>query len=157
MTDIRLAWDNTTGGSGDFVQRGPGLDTSEDLATAVAISLFSDRLALPSDPLPFAGDRRGWWGDSFPAVPNDRIGSRLWLLSRAKSTDQTPLIARGYILEALQWMIDDGVAKAVDAQCFFLPGGVRAKLGAIVVVTRGDGTKLPGLRFEWAWQQLGTS
>lgn len=155
MTDIRIRWDNATGGGGDFVQLGQGLDTSEDLPTAVAISLFTDRLAEPSDALPFAGDRRGWWGDSFPAIAGDMTGSRLWLLSRAKSTDALPLTARGYILEALQWMIDDGVAAAIDAECFFLPGGSRAKLGAVVTITRGDGTRLPGLRFDWAWAQLG--
>lgn len=157
MTDLRIRWDNATGGGGDFARLGPGLDSSEDIATAVALSLFSDRLAEASDAVPFGGDRRGWWGDSYPAVAGDRIGSRLWLLSRAKATDALPLIARGYILEALHWMIDDGVAKAVEAECFFIPGGggPRSQLGALVTITRGDGTKLPGLRFAWAWQQLG--
>ena len=30
-------------------------------------------LAEADDPLPAAGDRRGWWGDTYPVVPGDRV------------------------------------------------------------------------------------
>ena len=72
-----------------------GLDSSEPLVRAVIISLFTWRRARPDDDLP--GDlRMGWWGDSVPEIPNDRIGSRLWLLSRAKLTVETVARAREY-------------------------------------------------------------
>ncbi len=90
-----------------------GMQPEEDLVRAVIISLFSWRRALPDDELP-GDDRHGWWGDTFPNVANDRIGSRLWLLARAKLTTQTILRAREYAVEALQWLIEDGVATRID-------------------------------------------
>jgi len=56
-----------------------GLDP---LARAVIISLFTWRRANPDDVLPAGDDRQGWFGDTFAEVRGDRIGSRLWLLSR---------------------------------------------------------------------------
>ncbi len=56
----------------------------------------------------------GWWGDTWPAVQNDRYGSRLWLLQRGKLTNQLVQTVRGYIRECLQWMIDDGVVSRID-------------------------------------------
>jgi phage gp46-like protein len=50
----------------------------------------------------------GWWGDSYPAIADDRIGSRLWLLRRVKLTAQTQRDAEFYAREALQWLLDDG-------------------------------------------------
>ena len=81
------------------------------LTRAVLISLFTWRRAQPDDN---ADQPNGWWGDTWPAVQNDRYGSRLWLLQRQKLTNQTALIARTYINEALQWMIDDGVVSKID-------------------------------------------
>lgn len=136
MADLRLRWDNTKGYA-DLVLLPDGtLDTSLDLETMVIVSLFSDRLAEPSDRVPggAGADRRGWWGDSYARVAGELIGSRLWLLTTA--TDQTPLIAKGYILESLQWMIADGIATAVDAECWY-PVGTRAQLDARITITRG--------------------
>ena len=93
-----------------------GLDTYEPLVRAVMISLFTWRRANADDVLPDLSanpERMGWWADNFPTVPNDRIGSRLWLLSRAKLTAETIRKAREYAQEALQWLIDDGVAQRV--------------------------------------------
>lgn len=114
MTDIRKIWDPNefTGALG--VHLGD-LDTRDELATAVINSLFTWRRARPDDRLPdHSGDRKGWWGDSFPGVANDEIGSRLWLLFRDQLTQQTMNRAREYIQEALQWMIDDGVASRIE-------------------------------------------
>jgi len=92
------------------------LESDDGLQTAIVISLFTDRRADPSDlPASASGeDRRGWWGDSFADVEGDRIGSRLWLLARAKKTQSTLLRARDYTKEALQWLIEDGVAREVN-------------------------------------------
>ena len=92
--------------------------TDDGLDTAVALSLWTDRLANEDDELPANdGSRRGWWGDAFlPRLTNgnpDRIGSRLWLLARALQTLQTAQLAQAYCQEALRWMVDDGVATSV--------------------------------------------
>ncbi len=87
--------------------------TQKALARAVVISLFSWRKANSDDD--HDGIRHGYWGDSFPPKQGALIGSRLWLLRRAKLiTNQTLLDAETYIREALQWMIDDGITTAVD-------------------------------------------
>lgn len=83
------------------------------LTRAVQISLFTWRRANVDDVLD-DDQRFGWWGDSFPSVADDRIGSRLWLLRRVKLTAQTQLDAEFYAREALQWLIDDGHIRAVE-------------------------------------------
>jgi phage gp46-like protein len=92
-----------------------GLQPSDPLVRAVVISLFTWKRAQPDDDLP-AGERMGWWGDSFPTQPNDRIGSRLWLLSRAKLLPDTVARAKEYAQEALQWLVDDGVASRIEVE-----------------------------------------
>lgn len=91
------------------------LASREPLVRAVYISLFTWRRARADDPLP-GKDRMGWWGDTYATVRNDQIGSRLWLLTRAKLLTDTPAKAREYALESLQWLVQDGVASKVDAQ-----------------------------------------
>ena len=81
------------------------------LTRAVIISLFTWRRAEPDDDTDTVN---GWWGDSFPTVANDRIGSRLWLLRRSKLTNSTAARARDYARQALAWLVDDGVASRVD-------------------------------------------
>jgi phage gp46-like protein len=124
-------------------------DVWEDLPRAVLISLFTWRRANPDDDLP-GKDKFGWWGDTYPEIVNDRIGSRLWLLSRAKLTRQTVLKAKEYAEEALQWLIDDGVADGVTVEAE-RQGLDRLALGVLLV--RGDKT-LVNIRFVDVWNYL---
>lgn len=94
-----------------------GLDVEMDagLETAVLISLFTNRRANTDDILPNnSNDPGGWHGDVTMDIP---IGSRLWLLSRAKTEREIPAIAEEYIREALKWMLDDNVARKIDVVC----------------------------------------
>ncbi len=119
----------------------------DDLTRAVINSLFCWRRALPDDELP--GDSRfGWWGDTFEE--NDRFGSRLWLLSRAKLTDQTVLEAREYALEALQWLLDDGVASQVEVTTE--RKGVD-RLDLLIEIVKPNDVTL-SLRFQHLWSIL---
>lgn len=87
--------------------------TETALERAVLISLFTWRRAAIDDPID-DDERYGWWGDSYPAVANDRIGSRLWLLRRVKLTAATQRDAEFYAREALQWLLDDGQVIGLD-------------------------------------------
>lgn len=91
------------------------LASADPLERAVVISIFTWRRAEPSDPVD-DDERYGYWGDAYPDRPNDRIGSRLWLLRRRTLTDQTVRDAERYAREALAWMIEDLVARAVDVR-----------------------------------------
>lgn len=155
--DLRLAW-NPEKGQADLVLMPDGsLDAGHELETAVIISLFSDARAQPGDEKLYAvdpRDPRGWWGDAYADVAGDRLGSRLWLLERAKSWGGLPLVAEGFCREALQWMIDDGVASEVDVVCFF-PTGFTSRLDANIEIVRGDGSRLQ-LKYESLWKELGS-
>lgn len=87
-------------------------NTEQAWRRAAIISLLTWRRAGVDDRLDDA-ERYGWWGDSFPSVTDDRIGSRLYLLRRRTLTAQTERDAQDYAREALQWMLDDGRVAAV--------------------------------------------
>ena len=121
MSDIAILFKDL---AGDFELIEGDLALDDDgLTTAVIISLFTDRRAAPDDPLPDDGDdRRGWWADAFPAIEGDAIGSKLWLLSREKEVPAVAQRAREYAAEALQWLIDDGLATRIDVDAYFVKG-----------------------------------
>lgn len=118
--------------------------SADELTRAVIISLFTWRRANPDDVI--EGQKMGWWGDA--TVSNDRIGSRLWLLAREKVLPSTINRAREYAIEAMQWLIDDGVASRVDvsAERFGIDG-----IALLVTIYRTDGSKT-ALRFDNAWE-----
>ncbi|MDY7560226.1 phage GP46 family protein [Pseudomonas sp. CCC3.2] len=144
MSDISTVW-NVDTGMGDWSVSGGALASGDDLETAVLISVFSDRLAGDDDVLPDGStDRRGFWGDD--DVP---LGSKLWLLDRSRLTTDVANTAKIYIEESLKWIIDDGVASSVKVTMSIAPPRT---LGALVVITRGDGTVV-SLSFSRLWQQ----
>jgi phage gp46-like protein len=108
--ELRTTWQIF---NGDWQLATPGLAVEDGLQSAVIISLFTDHLADPDDLLPSGDDRRGWWGDTYADIAGDRIGSKLWLLSREKVLPAVLPRAEQYALDALQWLIDDGIAAGV--------------------------------------------
>lgn len=145
MADITTVW-NVQRIRGDWVLSGPSLLSGDDLTTAVLISLFTDRLALPSDETP-DGDRRGWWGDN--TDPRYLIGSRLWLLDRVKGPLQVPRRAKDYAAEALQWMIDDGVVASFDITAKWVTPD---RLYMQIIANRSDGSTV-AMQFANLWKQ----
>lgn len=125
------------------------MDVYDDLPRAVIISLFTWRRANTDDDLP-ASNKYGWWGDTYPQEINDRIGSRLWLLSRAKLTNETVLKAKEYAEESLQWLIDDGAAADVQVQTE-RQGLDRLALG--IKIIRGDLSAID-IRFTDIWNYI---
>jgi phage gp46-like protein len=84
------------------------------LETAVLISLFTDSRAR-TDELPQGQTkRRGWWGDLFPDVDGDKIGSKLWLLENDKQLLENLPKFENFAKESLNWLIEDGVASEVS-------------------------------------------
>ncbi|WP_288935502.1 phage GP46 family protein [uncultured Sphingomonas sp.] len=120
-----------------------GLLTGADIETAVLISLFTDAAAGADDIIPDGtGDPRGWWADP-------TIGSKLWLLARAKRTPQNLQLAIAYIRQSLGWLTTDGVASAIDVAAEWQAGGRLA--GQIVVAHAAGSTSVP---FDYAWKDL---
>jgi phage gp46-like protein len=121
----------------------------EPLVRSVVISLFTNRRANIDDELP--GDKRfGWWGDTFPVIDNDRIGSRLWLLDRGKLTTETVERAKEYAEESLQWLLDDNVAESITVVS---ERQSLDRLAVGVIITRGDKSKV-SIRFQNVWDYI---
>jgi phage gp46-like protein len=136
------------------------LDETDALATAVIVALGTDRRANADDTLPDddSDDRRGWWGDQdagriWQGWP---VGSRLWLLERAKITDsaarQGSTVARvdAYIREALRPFIVNKIASRIEVDVERLDIGT---IGAIVKMYRGP-VALIELRFQSLWSEI---
>lgn len=130
----------------DLILVDDDLATDEGLATAVLLSLFPDRRAEDDDTLPSGEGRRGWWGDQFAEAEGDLQGSRLWLLERGTADEGLAARAEEYAAEALQWLLDDGVADTVEAVATVGNG----RLDLVVTVIRPSGERAD-FTFENIW------
>jgi phage gp46-like protein len=147
MSDVAIFWD-VASGRGDWGATAFDLATGAPIESAVMASLFSDRRASADyvDPDPNGiPDLRGWWGDSYEA---SLLGSRLWQLNRSKITDATTVLnkARDYCQEALQWLVDDGIAASVSVQTFWVQNNTVG-----IIVTISSPALVPPQRFQYAW------
>lgn len=152
MADIRVVWDAERM-LGEWLLKGRMLDTSMQLATAVAVALFTHRTAEDDDPLPwFASDRRGWWGDldAGELYGGTPIGSRLWLLSREKQTEETRARAEEYIREALEPFVDLRIVESYDLVVDWF---AFERLGAEITFYRGPKESI-AVRFETLWDEI---
>lgn len=139
--DAALIWDQV---KADIALSGGDLLADNGLATAVIISLCSDARAEFSDELP-AGvtERRGWWGG------DKDFGSKLWLLTREKTTARTAARAREYVQKALQWLIDDGIAQSVEVTAEILNPYTLAVSASI---SRGSNKK-----YDYLWRSMAST
>jgi phage gp46-like protein len=136
-------------GRGDFSLEAGDYLHEDGMRTAIFLSLWTDRLAEAGDVLPDAGtDRRGYWADAVPVVAGDRYGSRLWLLRRSKRDGPTLARAQAYAREALQWLVEDGVASAVEVVVEWLPAPIYG-VAIGVTVRRPEGGA--SYRYEHTW------
>lgn len=135
--DIKLIW-NDEYKEGDIQFTDGDLVREEGLETAVLLSLFLDRRAREDDKIDDPLDPRGWWADQLE--DDDQIGSRLWLLERASTTSNNIKLAGEYIKEALQWMIDDGVAKKIEVVTERIGSIQRPILAFQIKIHKVDGT-----------------
>ncbi|CAM5772019.1 hypothetical protein LMIY3S_03703 [Labrys miyagiensis] len=135
-------------------------DDTHELEFAVIMAIGTDRRANADDPLPLDGDtdRRGWWGDTNAELIWDGwpVGSRLWLLSRAKITDQSykygSTVARveAYLNECLLPFVKAGIATRLDVSAQRYD---EQTITAIATLYRGTET-LIALEFQPLWNDL---
>lgn len=146
MSDLRL--DFTAARGGDFAIAANDLVIDDGLVPAMEMSLLLDRRCPADAEIPDgSADQRGWWGNALPDITGDEYGSLLWLLSRQKTTQDVLLKAVSHARHALQWMIDDGIASAVDVVAEFTTPSM---LGLQVTVTKPNGASLTQA-FSLAW------
>lgn len=138
MSDIKLTYDDSLMECDLSITDGD-LTLEEGLETAVLLSLFLDRRAEEDDELDNPNDKRGWWGDQVTSVAGDRIGSRLWLLERAKTDTNTLRAAEEYALEALEWMKEDGVVQDITAEAYRVKIKNTEVLGLKIILKKFEG------------------
>jgi len=137
------------------------IDETQALATAVVVALGTDKRAKDDDPLPDndSDDRRGWWADTdaekiWGGWP---IGSRLWLLNRAKITDRgaragsTLARAETYCREALKPFIDNGIASRIDLTA--TRNGLD-RIDVNIMIYRGPLSMIQ-LQYQVLWSEIG--
>ena len=146
--DIAIVWDSE-GLSADWQRLPEGdLVMGPPLPTLVFVSLFTDARAGDDDRLPPGEtDRRGWWGEQLDDRP---LGSRLWLLRRARRLPETLRLAQDYCREALAWMIADGLAARITVTASWQG---RDRIRASILLHRADGTAR-SVTADWAWQGI---
>jgi phage gp46-like protein len=146
----------------DWLMDGPDLAGDDGLATAMVISLFTDRLADADDLVPGAApsdsagppDRRGWWGD-MPADPASGdaapvlTGSRFWLRAGWPANAQTLRRIELDAREALKWLIDDGVAQSIDVATQWAGRDVVSLQVTVSQRSAAGRTRL--LEFDYVW------
>ncbi|HWJ72415.1 MAG TPA: phage GP46 family protein [Kaistia sp.] len=122
--DIALIFDPATRTADLALGEDGDLVLDETPATAMLIAFGSDRRARDDDDLPTGQselnrpsslvERRGWAGDALDGA-GELIGSRLWLLDRAKQSELTRLMASEWTKEAFAWVAPDtGKAAEID-------------------------------------------
>lgn len=143
--DIALRWD-AAARRFDVAIDGRDIARDSTPATGMVLALGCDRRAHPDDTLPDDGGAdpglslnpgRGWVGDALDAQGR-RLGSRLWLLERAKATEETRKLAKLYAEEGLAGLAGDrGASAAVSAE-WLRPGllALLARLGASSIEIR---------------------
>ena len=146
---LALRWDNSVGAA-RLVKVPLGVLTpDESPESVVLISLFTDAEAS-SQEIKAAGldSQRGWWADadSLRDPGARRMGSKLWLLSRGKTTLETLRRAEGYIRDSLQWLVDQGIVATVSVVTTRPRPGV---VGIDLTLTRPS-KLLPAYKRFWA-------
>jgi len=110
MSDVALNFANNQYDIDVFMD---DLTIDPGLETAVSISIFTDK-RVTNEELPSGHtSKRGWWGDMYPDIEQDQIGSRLWTLFPGKTTSETMRKSEDYTKESLKWLIDDGIASEI--------------------------------------------
>ena len=104
MSDLSIMWKD---GEGDAASLDSALLTDDSLTNAIVISLFTDARV---------DNQRGWWGNDFNQNEERQVemGSHLWTLARSRQLADVLDDAQAYAEQALQWLIDDGHALAID-------------------------------------------
>jgi phage gp46-like protein len=92
------------------------LYTDDSLRTMVLVALYTWRRGDPEDDVPDVSDLKGWWGDSYPEVEGDQMGSKLWQLQGMNAGPTAIEFAKQEIAAALQFMLDDGIVDNVLAE-----------------------------------------
>jgi len=116
--------------SGDLFDLDIGVDgdilSVDFFDSAIIVSLFAERRANESE-VAVSRLRRGWIGNE--STPDFEIGSKIWLFEQSRLTitvlNEIIIAAR----DALQWLVDDGFATAIESvEAVITPNGINLEV-----------------------------
>jgi len=108
------------------------LKSAVGLEHAVLQSLLNWAKAQKNDPVDEGQDKQGWWGSEYITA----VGCRDWTLARSKQTTDTLNRAKRHTEQALQWLIDEKIAKSIEVTAYFEEN----KLKRLMNITLKNGT-----------------
>jgi len=136
------------------------LDERQELANYCKVALMTDAMSDPDEirPDPDSDDRRGWWADmdAGPIWRGWRIGTKNWLLTRAKISDayawegDTVYRAENYTRKALQPIVDMRMCSGIDVHAERVE---RERIDVRVIVFRGPLVAID-LLFQDLWSAI---
>lgn len=141
--DIKLLPDEFGIGNIELTDNDIAIDNG--LNTAVYLSLFTDARVDDETLLDDKNDKRGYWADVFDEKP---MGSKLWLLGREKKMNTVLEKAKIYCVEALKWLIDDGIAKKITINTESVNGNI---LGIETIIQKPSDDVLK-FQYFYNWQ-----
>lgn len=142
--DTQGTFDISFGANGDFTLV-DGFDTS------IQMSILCERRADPSE-VPDAIRRRGWIGNVLSDTPGFEIGSKLWLYEQSRLTNDTLNGVKDAAIQATQWLIDDSLAKNIEASIAGSTGAGKIDLKMTIEFSSGQVEQ----RFFDLWENTGT-
>jgi len=142
VTDVDLSLIKDAGNIYDLQIENGDFITTNSFETAIQMSLLIDRRANASE-VPQPERRRGWWGNVANRVEDYDIGSKLWLLDQARSTEETLNLAINYVRISLQWLLDDNEAEEIEVTGERINSNIR-----IFIVVQRSQNKVESLFFD---------
>lgn len=111
ITDLKMTLIDE--GYYDFSISNGSLETISGFESAILMSLLAERRADSSE-ISQSQKRRGWIGNDMNDIENFEIGSKIWLLSQARLTQDTLNKSLDFARSALQWFVDDGYSERIN-------------------------------------------
>lgn len=111
ITDLKISL--TDKGYYDLPISGGDFESTSGFESAILMSLLTDARADGAEMSP-PQKRRGWIGNEMGDIEGLNTGSKLWLLSQARLTQDTVNKAVDFARTALQWFIDDDYSDRIS-------------------------------------------
>ncbi len=109
--------------------------TNEDgFDTAINLSLFTNKRA-PDGKINEEKNNHGSLRDTVSPVLNRKHGSLLWLLEQSRLTPTNRNLATEYSQDALNWFVEDGLAKKVNVKTEIIP---RLGFEILIIITHNN-------------------
>lgn len=141
----------------ELLNRG-GLSATAALESAIVIQLFTD-MRMPANhtlrKYVRGDDLRGWWGDGVDVradLHESEMGSLLWVLPYLPLNEDTRRWTEALALDALQTLIDQGVAAKITATAAIQQA--QGQMSLAIQVYRADGSMAVDRRFDDIWNQV---